>query len=233
MQGMPAGPLLITSLRRLIKSHFWRMGAYRTRAHRRVRGKALDNHWFRPGLKEALAEGSTTPAIGLKPALADAIARQPLPLFLRIEDRNSMAHSIEARVPFLDHRLVEFAFAQPEQQLMDAALNKWILRRAMSGRIPEVVRTRPDKMGFPTPISTWARGPLYQQLRDAIGSAGDLARSVIDVKAVLDDLERHRSGAGDHGPGLFDVAQFCLWTEGLHSREVPAPGELERPIECT
>jgi len=231
-QGVPAMPLLTTSLRRLIKSYLWRIGAYRTRAHQRARVKALDNRWYRPDLKAALAVGSITPAIGLKPALADATARQPLPLFLRIEDRNSMAHSIEARVPFLDHRLVEFAFAQPEQQLMDAALNKWILRRAMSGRIPEVVRTRPDKMGFPTPISTWARGPLFQQLREAIGSAGTLARSVIDVDVVLDDLERHRRGEVDHGPGLFDVAQFCVWTDGLNSRAVPASRELERPIEC-
>mgnify|MGYP000556000906 CR=1 FL=1 len=53
---------------------------------------------------------------------------------------------------------------------------------------------------------------------------------VVDVDAVLDDLERHRRGEVDHGPGLFDVAQFCVWTDGLNSRAVPAPRPEAPPV---
>lgn len=71
-----------------------------------------------------------------------------LPSLLRYEDRNSMAHSIEARVPFLDHRLVEFLFTLPEEWKIKGITTKHILREAMKGILPEYIRTRKDKIGF-------------------------------------------------------------------------------------
>ncbi len=71
-----------------------------------------------------------------------------LPALLRYEDRNSMAHSIEARVPFLDYRLVEFLFTLPEHWKIKGVTTKHILREAMKGILPESVRTRKDKIGF-------------------------------------------------------------------------------------
>jgi len=71
-----------------------------------------------------------------------------LPALLRYEDRNSMAHSIEARVPFLDHRLVEFLFTLPEDLKIRGVTTKYILREAMKGILPEVIRNRKDKVGF-------------------------------------------------------------------------------------
>jgi asparagine synthase (glutamine-hydrolysing) len=71
-----------------------------------------------------------------------------LPALLRYEDRNSMDHSIEARVPFLDHRLVEFLFTLPEHWKIHGVTTKYILREAMKGILPESIRTRKDKIGF-------------------------------------------------------------------------------------
>jgi asparagine synthase (glutamine-hydrolysing) len=83
-----------------------------------------------------------------------------LQMLLHWEDRNSMAHGIEARVPFLDHPLVEFSLALGGRHKMRGAQTKSVLRDAMSGIIPDQVRDRRDKLGFATPEAAWFRGPL-------------------------------------------------------------------------
>lgn len=83
-----------------------------------------------------------------------------LGMLLRYEDRNSMAHSIEARVPFLDHRLVEFNLRLGNSHKITGGDTKRVLRTAMKGILPEDVRTRRDKLGFATPEQRWFRGPL-------------------------------------------------------------------------
>jgi asparagine synthase (glutamine-hydrolysing) len=89
-----------------------------------------------------------------------------LQALLRFEDRNSMAHSIEARVPFLDHRLVEFAFKLPGDAKIHGASTKYILRQGLSGILPSAVRTRVDKIGFRAdPGITWRFAALH---RDAL-----------------------------------------------------------------
>ena len=106
---------------------------------------------------------STAPTLGPDPAeagLRDLLLgdtqRLSLPALLRYEDRNSMAHSIEARVPFLDHRVVEFVFGLPDDWKIREASTKFVLREALRGVIPEGVRTRVDKIGFRAdPGLTW------------------------------------------------------------------------------
>jgi asparagine synthase (glutamine-hydrolysing) len=79
-----------------------------------------------------------------------------LPSLLRFEDRNSMAHSIEARVPFLDHRVVEFAFLLRPEMKIKGVETKRILREAMRGVLPEDIRARKDKLGFRAePHAAW------------------------------------------------------------------------------
>jgi len=79
-----------------------------------------------------------------------------LPALLRYEDRNSMAHSIESRVPFLDYRLVEFLFTLPDDLKIRGVTTKYILRKAMEGILPEAIRNRKDKIGFkPNPALTF------------------------------------------------------------------------------
>jgi len=87
-----------------------------------------------------------------------------LPALLRFEDRNSMAHSIEARVPFLDHRLVEFAFRLPAEMKVHGATTKQVLRDALEGVLPERIRTRRDKIGFRAdPSSTWTLAARHRE----------------------------------------------------------------------
>ncbi len=105
-----------------------------------------------------------------------------LPALLRYEDRNSMAFSVEARVPFLDHRLVEFAFGLPARIKFRGGYTKRVLRDAMEGILPEPVRMRSRKMGFATPEMRWQTGVLKPLILDAINS--DTLADFIDKDAA-------------------------------------------------
>lgn len=91
-----------------------------------------------------------------------------LQMLLHWEDRNSMAHSIEARVPFLDHPLVEFSLALGNDHKIVGGDTKRVLRRAMTDILPEAVRERRDKLGFATPEQAWFRGPLRGLIHDGV-----------------------------------------------------------------
>lgn len=87
--------------------------------------------------------------------LNDLVTETNLPQLLRYEDRDSMAHSVESRVPFLDPRLVEFGLTIPEKFLFRRGYTKFILRSALSSVLPKQVRTRVSKLGFPSPEQKW------------------------------------------------------------------------------
>ncbi len=91
-----------------------------------------------------------------------------LQMLLHWEDRNSMAHSIEARVPFLDHPLVEFSLGLGNDHKIVGGDTKRVLRRAMADVLPEPVRERRDKLGFATPEEVWFRGPLRGLIHDGV-----------------------------------------------------------------
>lgn len=107
--------------------------------------------------REAVLRTQASNLRDLASRLYDDVFRFSLPALLRYEDRNSMAFSIEARTPFLDHRLVELLFSIPADMKLRGGWTKWILRQAMSGLIPEEVAWRKDKMGFVTPEEIWLR----------------------------------------------------------------------------
>ena len=83
-----------------------------------------------------------------------------LPAYLHNEDRNSMAYSIESRVPFLDYRLVEFSFSLPPEYKINLGMTKYIIRESLKGVLPEKIRIRKDKMGFVTPQEVWQENEL-------------------------------------------------------------------------
>jgi len=91
-----------------------------------------------------------------------------LQMLLHWEDRNSMAHSIEARVPFVDHPLVEFSLSLGDDHKIVGGDTKRVLRRAMDGKLPKVVQLRRDKLGFATPEEAWFRGPLRAVVLDGV-----------------------------------------------------------------
>jgi asparagine synthase (glutamine-hydrolysing) len=104
---------------------------------------------------------------------------------LMYEDKNSMAFSIEARVPFLDYRLVEFLFSLPDERKIDRGLRKVILREAMRGTVPDKILDRRDKIGFATEQDRWfQRGTLREAMRDVFHSAGFQSRGYFDARAI-------------------------------------------------
>ena len=93
-----------------------------------------------------------------------------LPALLHYEDRDSMAHGIEGRVPFLDHRLVEFVLSLGSEHKIRHADTKRVMRTAMKGVLPEMVRNRRDKLGFSTPEEIWFRGTLKEKVKEGVES---------------------------------------------------------------
>jgi len=176
---------------------------------------ALRRHaWFTPELTSQLPADLWMGANGsLHAALKRAMELAPLPLYLRIEDRNSMAHSIEARMPFLDYRLVSLAFRLPAHWKLRGPWTKFILRESMRGRIPEMARTRLDKMGFPVPTRSWFAGELYEPMQDLLGSREARERGIYNLDVVRRDLERHRAGQVDVSGPLWRLFQFETWSK--------------------
>jgi asparagine synthase (glutamine-hydrolysing) len=192
---------------------------------------ARTNPWFTRQLTERFpGPPDDGPGSGLNAALAVSIRRDPLPIYLRVEDRNSMAHSVESRVPFLDHRLVSFVHGLPVEWKLRGQWNKFVLREAMRGRIPESVRSRIDKMGFPTPARQWFRDPLYGPMLDLLHSRPARERGIYDIPRITQDLASHRSGAIDVSINLFRVAQFEIWSE-LQRPDSGARGAVALPGE--
>jgi asparagine synthase (glutamine-hydrolysing) len=127
----------------------------------------------------------------------DTTVRQ-LPSLLRYEDRSSMAFGIETRLPFLDYRLVEFAFSLPDEERLDGVTTKAIARRALGDRIPAGVLARRDKMGFETPTDLWWRGRFAIEVRRRLARKGPFQDWVDGgaVEVALDDYLAGRRGIG-------------------------------------
>jgi asparagine synthase (glutamine-hydrolysing) len=143
----------------------------------------------------------------LKQELYRQLTRTSLPSLLRYGARNSMAFSVEARLPFLDHRLVELAFGAPDRLLVRRGLTKVLLREAMQPVLPPEVYTRVSKLGFPTPEQVWLRGPLRGWLRGTLDKA--CARPFINGAGV--EREWRRFLQGGESANLWRVAHTELW----------------------
>jgi asparagine synthase (glutamine-hydrolysing) len=139
------------------------------------------------------------------------LTRRGLPELLRYEDRNSMAHSLEARVPFLDHRLVELCFSLPPDELIRGGETKSVLRRALGDLLPPSVRARRDKVGFVTPEGDWLRGPLGDLAADVFASQRFRERGFVDATAARRRLERHRAGRLSAGMEVWRALNLELW----------------------
>ncbi len=107
-----------------------------------------------------------------------------LQMLLHWEDRDSMAHSIEARVPFLDHELVEFVLGLPDEFKLHRAVTKRVQRTAMSGILPDRIRDRFDKMGFVTPEETWMLERAPEIFRQRLQTAVETSRGILNSNAV-------------------------------------------------
>jgi asparagine synthase (glutamine-hydrolysing) len=128
-----------------------------------------DRHWLHPDQAAAFTADPIHRAGGRSHSVREMSVAQitatHLPMLLRWEDRNSMAFSIEARVPFLDYRLVELALALSDRDKVGGGISKAVLRRAMRGTVPDDVLDRRDKMGFVTAEPLWMRRDLSDRFR--------------------------------------------------------------------
>ena len=221
---------MLGQLKYLIQGRLLAMSGYRMRAHRREMDRLRSNRWFTPAIRSNLPEPAmATGAVDLNGALLWSMESTPLPIYLRVEDRNSMAHSVEARVPFLDYRLVSFAYRLPANWKLRGPWNKYLLRESMRGRIPESVRTRVDKMGFPTSAGQWFRDQLYAPMLDLLHSRHARERGIYDIARIVNDLNRHRTGETDVAQELFRVAQLETWFEtAFRSSDTAMPGSPGR-----
>ncbi len=133
--------------------------------------------------------------------------RLPELLLMRI-DRFSMANGVEARVPFLSPRLVEYVYRLPLEFKIDAQTTKIALREAVAGSVPRWVLERP-KRGFGAPVSAWLLGYMGTVLDQLV--AGEGARRYFDVDFLREAVLADRAGRGTSGPRIWPILNFLLW----------------------
>ncbi len=130
---------------------------------------------------------------------------------LRYEDRSSMAHSVEARLPFLDHHLVEFLFNIPSGEKIKNGWTKSILRESMKNRIPEMVRLRKDKMGFVTPEHQWMRTLSNTVASDLLHSSAVRDSGYFKVDKALEEFRFIARGEKPFNFRAWRILNLSLW----------------------
>ena len=125
------------------------------------------------------------------------------------QDQMSMAASIESRVPFLDHKLVEFTARLPRRMKIRGRETKWILREAMKGILPAEILTR-SKMGFPVPVGAWFRNEFRSVVEEYVLSERSLSRGIFAADFVREVVSRHNAGE-NHDERLWFLVNFEMW----------------------
>ena len=125
------------------------------------------------------------------------------------QDQMSMAASIESRVPFLDHKLVEFSARMPRDMKLNDGTTKWVLREAMKGILPAEILNRP-KMGFPVPVGNWFRGEFKHIVDEYVLGQRAAARGIFDPAFVRSLVAEHNAGE-NHDERLWALVNFEIW----------------------
>ena len=141
--------------------------------------------------------------------MGDLSVHMPASMCQRL-DRASMAHSLEARVPFLSHRFVEFALTVPTELKLKGNVGKYVLRKAVEPWLPKGQLDLP-KIGFQLPLADWFMGGFNDFAREAWASSGFADLGILDRQGVDRLFDEHRSGAADHGRMLYAIAMFSCW----------------------
>jgi asparagine synthase (glutamine-hydrolysing) len=191
-----------------------------------------------PGLltREARARvGEADPYAAYHAALARTDARTMLDRLLYADtktylhellmkqDQMSMAASIESRVPFLDHPLVEWVATLPDSMKLRGYTTKHVLREAMRPHLPAEILSR-KKMGFPVPVGAWFRGAYRHVVDEYVLGERALARGVFEPAAVRALVARHRAGE-NHSERLWALVTFEMWQRIFFDGEDPGPAD--------
>jgi asparagine synthase (glutamine-hydrolysing) len=176
---------------------------------------------YQPWVRQALA-GCPSPMAGLVAAGLEQL-HDPIDLMQWLDyqwylpgdllvkmDMASMACSLEARSPFLDHRVIEFCAALPSTLKTDGRVRKIVLREAFRGLLPAAILDRP-KHGFSIPLRAWLRGPLAARARQLLVEEPRGVREFFDLASIRRMLEAHVSGRRNHAHRLWALMLFAQW----------------------
>ncbi len=139
-----------------------------------------------------------------------------LPALLQVEDRMSMAHSVESRVPFLDHKIVELAATIPSDIKFKDGTLKRVLMHAMGDYLPREVLNRKDKMGFPVPLNDWLKTDIREFVFDIFGSKKISDRPYFNQKEILANLD----GETKFGRKMWGLLSLELWHRQFHDKQL-------------
>ena len=148
----------------------------------------------------------------LNTRLCNDVLKKSIPALLHNEDGNSMAFSIESRVPFLDYRIVEFAIALNGKYKIRNQWTKWIIRKACRKYLPKDVVRRKNKMGFPAPFARWLReGHSSKEIGNVIYQFGK--RNIVPAETIDQVYQAHMRGDADYSDLLFRFYDLELWLD--------------------
>jgi len=154
----------------------------------------------------------------------DTVTYLPDDILVKL-DRASMAVSLEGRVPFMDHRVVEFAARLPLSMKLRNGSGKWILRRLLDQYVPQELMDRPKK-GFSVPIADWLRGSLREWAEELLGESRMRQDGYFHPKIVRKIWEDHLSGRRDLRHHLWALLMFQAW---LDNRDRQKPRSIPLP----
>ena len=143
--------------------------------------------------------------------ILDTITYLPDDILVKV-DRASMAVSLESRIPFLDHRVVNFAWRIPQSMKIKKGINKWILREILYKYVPKNLIEQP-KMGFAIPIDSWLRGPLRDWAENLLDENRLKQDGFFHSKPIRNKWQEHLTGKKNWQHFLWNILMFQSWLE--------------------
>ena len=143
-------------------------------------------------------------------------------------DRAAMAHGVESRAPFLQHTMIEFALALPDEAKLRGRTSKWALKRAAQGLLPEGLLAR-RKQGFSPPFSAWARGALRHEVDARLSTERIERAGVLDPVRTRALLADHVAGRVERGRTLWTLLSLQMWAERRLTHDAEAPERAAAP----
>jgi asparagine synthase (glutamine-hydrolysing) len=182
----------------------------------------LSSHWQNPTEIVFNTKQSATIFNELRPLLKDLndqeqmmaldfVTYLPDDILVKV-DRASMASSLETRIPFLDHKLIEYVWKIPHSLKYRNGKGKWILRQILNKYVPKNLTERP-KMGFAVPIDTWLRGPLRDWAENLLNEKRLIEEGYFNPKLIRDKWTEHLSGKRNWQHHLWDILMFQAWID--------------------
>jgi len=204
-------------IRELVRQRYWILAAKELfgslRHHYAFYWYALKQVLARNSRKKLLTDYIKTDRYGgtFDKLLYNELFINNLPALLHYEDRNSMAFSIEARVPYLEMELVNYIASLSFDQKIRNGVTKFVLRQAIKDLVPEEIRNRTDKMGFVTPEELWMRFELKDYIMDIIYSTSFKNRPYWNSERVLEDYQKFVDGKTNYSPEIWRIICTELW----------------------